>query len=324
MIIEKIAGVLKESYSIAIMAHVSPDGDSIGSMLALYNALNRMGKRVDVYQSDNIPPTYSFLPGISLIKKCGTNEGSQYDAAVILDSGGLDRIGDCIKLLDNINLTINIDHHITSSEFAHYNLIDPKASSTGELIYRLIKGIGLEVQKDEAICLYTAILTDTGCFKYPSTTPETHRIAADLISCGIEFWNIHDMIYGNYDYNTVRIMGKVMKGMELSDGGKVVIMQLLHEDLEGLRLEDIDTTDFISYGRDISSVEVAAFIKQTSQDEYKVSFRSKSFVDVRKICEKFGGGGHIRASGCTLTGNLKSVKDTVLAEIRKSLKGEIH
>jgi bifunctional oligoribonuclease and PAP phosphatase NrnA len=315
-----IVAALKECKSAVIMAHVSPDGDSIGSMLALYNVLKRIGKDVGICSSDNIPSVFSFLPGYNSISKYSILERQSYDAAIVLDCGSGDRTGECSRLIDNADISINIDHHVTNSMFASFNLVDTNASATGELIFQLIKQMGLEIMKEEAVCLYTAILTDTGCFKYKNTTPLTHKIVGELISTGIEFGDIHDHVYRNLDFDTVKTMGKALCSVELYDNGQIALMKLLSEDLDGMSLQDIDTTDFINFARDIRTVEAAAFVKQVSSDEYKVSMRSKNKVDVRAVCEKYGGGGHVRAAGCTMNGTLESVKDTVLVELEQKLK----
>lgn len=320
MIASKIAGILKEKDSIAIVSHIMPDGDSIGSMLALYNVLKRMCKNVVPITGDNLPKVYSFLPGFGSICSCDSSVNRDYDVLVVLDCGSLDRTGDCSLIRSKI--TINIDHHITNSLFADLNLVDTNASSTGELIYQLIRLMGSDILKEEAACLYTAILTDTGCFKYSNTTLSTHQITGDLITTGIDFGSIHDMVYKNYEYTGLKLLGKALSSIELHEDGKIAFMQLLYDDFKGIDLKDVSTSEFIDYARDIGSVETAAFIKEISPGEFRVSFRSKNRVDVRAICEKFGGGGHIRAAGCTITGKSEYVKNTVINEMKKALKDD--
>ncbi|HBM75806.1 MAG TPA: hypothetical protein DD429_09670 [Clostridiaceae bacterium] len=321
MIASKIAGMLKEKDNIAIVSHVMADGDSIGSMLALYNALKKMNKNVSALTGDKLPKVYSFLPGFQDIRNCDSLRDKNYDLLIVLDCGSLDRIGLCSSI--KAGMIINIDHHITNSNFGDLNLVDAKASSTGEIVYQIIKLMGVDISKDEAVCLYTAILTDTGCFKYSNTTLATHQIAGDLITYGFDFGKIHDMVYSNYEYDCLKLLGKALSSLQLYEGGRIALMELLYDDFKGINLEDISTSEFIDYARDIGTVEEAAFIKETSLGEFKVSFRSKRIVDVRAICEKYGGGGHIRAAGCTITGDLKYVRDTVINEMKKALKDEM-
>lgn len=322
MSIVDIAAVLKSKNKVAISSHIMPDGDSIGSMLSLYNALKGEGKDVVCYCSDSLPDVYSFLPGYSEIKIYSGDPGEEYDIFAVLDCGSTDRTGKCSSLKGCCHQVINIDHHATNSDFGDLNLVETSASSTGELIYHVLKQMGISISRDIACCLYTAILTDTGCFKYSNTTEETHRIAGELIRSGIDFGAIHSEIYNNYNYKDLKFLGKAIGSIELYGSGKIAYMQLDRDDINGVRLEDINTSDFINYARDIKGVEVAAFVKEGDEGEFRVSFRSKKIVDVREVCEKFGGGGHTRAAGCTIRGTASDVKSTVLQELENALKGE--
>jgi phosphoesterase RecJ-like protein len=319
MIINDIIDALRSCGRAAIISHVMPDGDSIGSMLAMYNILKRMSKTVDVYCSDVVPVVYSFLPGYDYIRKSDDISVDRYDIAIVLDCGDIERTGKCAVIVNNSAKVVNIDHHITNSAFGSLNYVDTGASSTGELIYRIIKDMGLEIFKDEGECIYTAILTDTGCFKYSNTTPSTHRAAGDIINTGIDFGAIHDLVYRNYEYNNVIAMGKAIGSMELFCNGKIAYMQLLQDDLGELNIQDIDTNDFINYARDIKGVEAAVFIKQSADDRNEVSLRSKLKVDVSIICGKYGGGGHIKAAGCTICGSLQYVKDLIINELQQAI-----
>lgn len=321
MSIIDIASALKSKNRVAIASHIMPDGDSIGSMLSLYNALKAEGKDVICCTSDELPEVYSFLPGYSEIKLYSDEYCGQYDIFVVLDCGSPDRTGKCSRLVNCSSQVINIDHHGTNSQFGDLNLVETGASSTGELIYQILKSMDTDISKDIACCLYTAILTDTGCFKYSNTTKETHRIAGELISTGIDFGEIHSQVYSNYNYNDLKFMGKAIESIEIYASGKISYMQLVRSDMDGMKLEDVNTSDFINYARDIKGVEAAVFVKEGDPGEFKVSFRSKNIVDVRAVCEKFGGGGHTRAAGCTIRGTLSDVKSTVLKELEKCIEG---
>ncbi len=314
----KIAEILKEKSNFAITFHVMPDGDSVGSSLALYNVLKRSNKNVDVFSSDKVPDVFSYLPGYDSIKDCSLIGKNAYDALIIIDSGDYERIGKCADI--KANITVNIDHHATNDLYADINFVDMNSAAAGELIYQIIKLMEPEIQKDEAACLYTAILTDTGGFRYSNTTPLTHLIAGKLISTGIAFSGIHDIIYRNFEYDSIKLLGKVLESIELHCRGRIAFMKLLKSDIGNIDISNISTTDFINYGRDIKSVECAAFIKETGAGEFKVSLRSKNYVDVKSVCEKFGGGGHIRAAGCTIKGNFENAKKSILDELAKALK----
>lgn len=322
MIAVKIANLLNEKDNIAIISHTMPDGDSLGSMLALYTILKRLGKKVEAFTADKLPEIYSFLPQYSQIKVINKEIVNKYDMLIILDCGDIKRTGDCSILIDNCNISINIDHHLTNMLFADVNLVDTNASATSEIIYQIIKLMGINLQKEEAICLYTAIMTDTGGFRYSNTTSITHQIAGDLINTGIDFSLIYEKIYRSFDYNTIKIMARTINNMELYANGKVSYIQLLKKDVDGLNIKDINTSDFIDYARDIDTVEVALFIKETDNEQFKASFRSKNIVDVRYICEKHGGGGHKRAAGCGFKGDILSIKKDLINELINALEDD--
>jgi phosphoesterase RecJ-like protein len=318
-----ILEAIKSAGSIAIASHIMPDGDSVGSMLALYNALKRMGKKVDVFAGDNIPAIYSFLPNFQSIARYNTNYQENYELFIVLDCGSLDRTGDCSAIGGRAARVVNIDHHITNDFFGSLNLVDTGVSSTGELIYSIIENLGISITRQEAICLYTAILTDTGGFRHSNTSPHTHYLAGELIKYNIDFSMIYNSVYRNYKYKEIRILGKVMSSIELFSDGRIAYMQLLQEDLGGLDLESLNTSDFIDYGRDIDAVEAAVFVKEMNDQTFKLSLRSKKTVDVRKISEKYGGGGHIRAAGCTIHGALDKVKGRILADLQDALRDDM-
>lgn len=326
MIAAKIANLLKQKNRVAVVSHIMPDGDSVGSMLALYNVLTRMGKVVDVYSSDRVPEVYSFLPGYNFIKTCFENESDttveKYDVLAVLDCGSIDRTGCWDKISAGSEVTLNIDHHGTNLLFADLNLVDTNASATGELIYQIIKLMGEDILKDEAECLYTAILTDTGSFRYSNTTSITHQIAGDLINTGLDFGEIYDLIYKRFKFDDIKVLGKALSSIELFEGNRIAFMVILKKDLMGMSFDSINTTDFIDYARDIDSVEAAVFAKETGDKEFKLSFRSKRIVDVKSICERYGGGGHVRAAGCTIKGDLTSIKKCVIEELTASLEGD--
>ena len=326
MTIMKIVEEIDRAQNIAITSHVMPDGDNIGSMLALYNALSGMGKHVQVFSSDNPPHVFSFLSGYENIKNCTNQTKENFDILFVLDCGSIDRIGNCSKLTERSDKIINIDHHGTNSNFADISVIDTNASATGELVYDLIKQMKVDITKDIAYCLYTSILTDTGGFRYSNTSPKTHFIIAELISSGIDFGMIYDKIYRNFRYQDISALGKALSTIELYHDGKIAYMELLKNDIEDVvgydcDHDNINTSDFIDFARDIEDVEVAVFVKEFASNEYKISLRSKSYVDVKLICEKNGGGGHVRAAGCTIIGNsIEEVKGKILKQIEAQVR----
>lgn len=317
MIISDIIEKIKDSKNICITFHSSPDGDAFGSALALFIALRSIGKLCYIMSDDKVPENYQFLPFINEVIKNKTLV-MDTDCIVVLDCGNFDRIStaDTNSILGHF--TINIDHHISNDMYGDLNYVDTNASSTGEIVYQIIKLMGVTVEKNIAQCLYTAIVTDSGSFRYSKTTSITHQIAGDLINTGIDFPNIHRILFENKKFLRVKLAGEVISKMYLLDEGKICVMSLTEDDLLKYDLEEGDTSDLLNYGTSVDSAEVTLLFKERP-NSVKVSLRSKSIVDVRKVAEKFGGGGHVRAAGLTYMGSAEDIKNAVIKEVEKEL-----
>lgn len=319
MILNEIGKIIKEKDHFAIVSHISPDGDSLGSMLGLYSVIKTSGKNADMFIDDEIPKKYLFLPGCNEIKRT-PHKDSKYSCLFVLDCGDLNRIGKLKILTDTSDIVVNIDHHISNNLFGDINFIDSNASSVGEIIYQLLKINGYDIKPDTAICLYTSILTDTGGFKYSNTTSMTFNIAGDLINTGINFSEINCMVYDIKTLPQVKLMARVTSTLDIMLDGKAAILVLTKQMLDECRAKEEDASEFVNIARDIDTVEVGILIKEMDDEEYRVSLRSKHIVDVSKIAGKFGGGGHVRAAGCTIKGSMEYVKMIVIDEIKKALE----
>lgn len=316
---EEIIELLKENDDFAIVSHTSPDGDSMGSMLGLHNFLKETGKHSDVFVDGDLPKKYSFLQGYNEIIQMD-EANSRYNILFVLDCGDPERLGKCKDLIYRANLVINIDHHISNNNFGSINILDISASSTGELIYQLLNSFN--ISKYTAECLYTAILTDTGGFKYSNTTSKTFSICGELIDVPINFSDITSRIYDTKSISQVRLMSRVTSSLEMLLDDKVALLYLSKDMLEESNAREEDASEFVNIARDIENVEIGILIKELSENEFRVSLRSKSYGDVRRVAEVFGGGGHIRASGCTIKGNLNQVKKKLINEISKVMDVE--
>jgi bifunctional oligoribonuclease and PAP phosphatase NrnA len=314
MLVE-IGNLIKNTDNFAIVSHTSPDGDSVGSMLGLFNALKEMGKSAEMFVDDTLPQKYSYLPGYDEIKDINYAKGS-YSCLIVLDCGDVDRLGGCRDLISKSDITINIDHHISNSLFGGLNVVDSNASSVGEMLYRLLKINGLEVSQNTSMCFYTSMLTDTGAFKYSNTTSETLSIAGDLINTGIDFSEIYNKVFDVKTINQVKLMSKVTATLETYLNDRVAVLQLTKDMLNECNAKEDDASEFINIARDIDGVEVAVFVKEVDSTKCRVSLRSRKFVDVRNVAEIFGGGGHIRASGCTVTGSIDGVTNIVIDKLK--------
>lgn len=298
---------------IAIVSHIGPDGDTTGSGLALAEALRQKGKTVHLLVDDVIPPTYRFMPGADGYHQVAEGETIPTDLTVVVDASSKDRMGANEAALSSPIL--NIDHHISNTHYADYLLLDPKAAATGEIIYRLFKENHVPINKNMAICLYTAIVTDCGFFKYGNTTPACMMAAAELLPYGVHPDEISDILEMK-SRETIELLAKVLPTLTFYEGGKISTLEIHH----GLYRKEISTDSFIYYPRYIEGVEVAVVFKAVEEDETRVSMRSRS-VDVSQIALSFGGGGHVKAAGCTIKAPLPEAKESLIKALSKALQG---
>jgi phosphoesterase RecJ-like protein len=309
----EIAGVLRSTQKAIICGHVMPDGDCLGSVAALGAALEQLGKEVVLASPDPVPESYAFLTGVERFVIGGDTLMGEYDTFIILDCSVPDRLGKVQMLLERDMVVVNIDHHIGSSAFGGYNYIDGKAAATGEIVMDLIDFLGAGMSKDIAVYLYVALITDTGSFQYENTTPGTMRRVARLMETGISAANINMNIYEQKPLVALKVMEAALKNMTISPCGSVAWSFMDRNTLNAIGARDEHTDGLINIIRTIKGVEIAIFFREISEGRYKVSFRSKERADVRMLAGKFGGGGHIRASGCVIEGRLDSIEKMVVA-----------
>ncbi len=321
-------GVLEEAETFLISSHVNPDGDAIGSQIAFYSFLSDLGKVVSVVNSDPVPSIYRFLPNVEVFRIESTENtdiGSDaytpwedIEVAIILDCGELKRVGeDLAARIRPRRGIINIDHHLSNRYFGTHNLVDADACATAELVFHLMEYGGIEMGRDRAMCLYTAILTDTGCFKYNNTTAEAHRISARLIQEGVRPDLIAELVYEVTPYEKARLFGMALETLRLSLDGKIAYMWVTQEMHKQTGTSSEDTDGFIDYIRSLKDIEVAIFYRETEKGDIKVSLRSKSDLDVNQIAATFGGGGHQAAAGCTISKPLEEAIDTIVEAVAR-------
>lgn len=318
MELDRIVAVIKESRDAAILPHISADGDAVGSCLALALAMRKLGKRVAVFLEEEIPYIYGFLPGKELAQVYTTG-AMHFDAVITLDTGDLGRLGFRREILDSARVTVNIDHHNTNSEFAFYNYVDTGSSAVGEIIYKVIKMLGLELDRDIAACLYVAITTDTGGFRFSNTTALTHRITADLLDVGVDVAEVSHRVFDSTSFEKLKLMAAAVDSLEIFEKGKIGIMTVTDEVMKQIGARDEDCDGIVNSARNIRGVEVAAFMRQWSNGEIKVNLRSNQYVDVSKIAELYSGGGHKRASGYIVKDSLEAAREKLLHDIREVL-----
>jgi len=319
--ISTIYSLIKDANKIAIFSHISPDGDALGSSLGFSIAIKKLGKTADIYLQDEVPCTYMFLPkSETVLKKSCESMNTNYDLAIALDAGDLERLGDCKELFLNTKTRINIDHHVTNTNFADYNYIEPHASSTGEIIYKIIKETSMNIDKNIAECLYVAIATDTGGFRYSNTSTFCMQAAAELINYKIDVSDISRRIFDMTSLTKVKLMGIAIDSLEIHGDGKIGLMVISNADMRRLKACNDDLDGIINIARNIIGIEAAALFIEKEIGKIKVNFRSNSYVDVAAIAKKFNGGGHIRAAGGTIEGKtIDEAKKLVLQELLKNV-----
>jgi len=301
--LEQTAELLLRSNTIILTAHMQPDGDCLGSMLALHHYLVSIGKNVRMVLDDDVPDLFKFLPGHQGIEK-PTAQLISADLLIVLDASDVERIG---KVKEHIDAPIlNIDHHITNTKFANYWYIDQRSAATGEIIFQLLTLLKANMTSDMATCLYTAIATDCGFFRYANTSVQTMRYAADLMQCGAVPYVISEYLETK-PLESILALSKVLETLKLHHHGKIATITIFPETLNIL-----DSTEgFINYPRVIEGVEIAIMFKVMNEGLIRISFRSKT-TDVSQLALGFGGGGHARAAGCTIMGTIDAVATKVL------------
>jgi len=319
MILNDIISVLKKSGSIIILPHISVDGDGLGSSLALGIALERANINVKIYIEEDIPCIYDFLPGKHLIEVY-QNQVEKVDTVVALDTGDLGRLGQRVNFLNGTKTTINIDHHTTNSKFASLNFVQIKASSVGEIIYKMLKMMGTEIDESISTCLYVAIATDTGGFRFGNTTSLTHQITADLINNGVNVADISQKIFDTMSFGKVKLMGAAIGTLKIEEEGNIALITITDEMMKATGAKEEDCDGIVNIGRNVRGVEVAIMLRQQENGEVKINLRSNVKVDVSEIAGHYSGGGHKRAAGCIVKGEFVEVRQKLLEDIKRSLQ----
>ncbi|MEM9280621.1 MAG: bifunctional oligoribonuclease/PAP phosphatase NrnA [Verrucomicrobiota bacterium] len=317
---EAVLSRIESASKVLVTTHDRPDGDAIGSAVALGLMLEVVGKEVQIVNADGVPERLEFLSDSSRVQLPeGQFEG---DLVVALDSAGRDRIGETVWTMIRSEIeVVNIDHHISNTRFGTQNLIDSAAPATGQIVFQLAEEAGWEVSQAVAENLYAAISTDTGSFCYPSTTAETYRIAGELVRCGVDVGELSRQLYGNYPKRRIELMRHLLSTMLFGLGDRFGSMELTQETAKGLSLKTGDTEGMIDLIRGIDSVVVAVLFEEMTDGKIRVSARSKDeSFSVGELCGMFGGGGHTLAAGARMKGPIDQAKERVFAEVERLLQ----
>src|SRR5690554_3720159 len=316
--IDRIIDTIQDKNDFLITSHSSPDGDSLGSVIALGIALKKLNKKVSYCMDDSIGQKFKFLPEMDSLLAPINSENHFYEVGISLDCSDVNHLSNA-DILKVCKKTINIDHHINNKNFGDLNCVDPNASATGEIIFEILQRMNIHLDRDIAMALYTAIVTDTGNFKYSNTTSKTHFIISELMKYPISAWEINKRVFDEHPLSKILLMGRAINNLSILCEGKLAVTIISKKDMVEVGSSPDEVENIINIGRDIRGVEVSILIKENSESEYKIGFRSNNYVDVAKIAYDLGGGGHTRASGCTMRGNLDHIMDQLINIISNKL-----
>ncbi len=314
----KLNDIIKSSKNILIISHVNPDGDTLGSMCGLYCAiLDNFKKKCDMVAISKIPDVYSYLPHLSEVKNVDDLDKSrEYDLVINVDVAALDRACDAKILFEKAKFTVNIDHHKTNIAYGNLNFINPDASSTGEVLFGCFENMNWKVNLDCAICLYTAILTDTGSFRFDNTKPSTFEVASKLVEIGVQPSDIYKKVYESDSKTLVMFQAHCISKAKFLEDDKIAYTLVYKKDMEKFSAGDDCMEGLTEKLRAIVTTRIAFVAKEMKSGGTKISMRSK-FADVAEICSVFGGGGHKFAAGCTIKAPVEDAAQKVLEEIKK-------
>lgn len=313
---QKIADVLNDSHTMYIFPHMVADGDAMGSCASLCGLMRKMGKTADIVMEDEIPDNLKFLDKDYVIYADKETELPERDLCIALDCSNVDRFPKREHIFFGAGKrTACVDHHVTETGFADVNLVDPYAAATCELLYELYDFMGIKLDVEAGEALYTGIVTDTGNFQYTNTTKKTHIITAELIELGIDKKNINITLYQSQRLQKLKLHAMIMDNMQTFCDGRAAMAYVTLDMYEKAGAKTSESDGINSTLRDIQGVEVAVFLREMSEHEIKVGFRSKNYVDVAEICVKLGGGGHKHAAGCAVLKTMEETLPIIKAEV---------
>lgn len=314
-VLSQVVELIENKSKFAITTHIKPDGDGVGSSLGLCWLLRSLGKTAEVIVHGEVPPAYLSLPGADKIRDVKSIDGI-YDAVFVIECSDISRPG--IQGLD-AEFTVNIDHHATSEHFGTINWIDSTASAVGEMIYNLCKAIGGRITKEIAECVYMALVTDTGSFHFPNTSDRTLKVASELIKAGARPAMIGEAVYHNYPWSRIELMRRVLDTVKRDETGHIAMLRQTLEMKEVSGAVDGDNNGFVNIPLAAKEVQAAIYMREIGNDEYRVSLRSKGDINVAKVAEGFGGGGHKNAAGLRIEGNWDEAEAKIVGALKFAL-----
>lgn len=316
MTLDNILEEINKAEKIVIITHENPDGDAIGSSLAMKLALNQLGKNADVIIPE-FPKTFEFLPGINEVKKESNIE--KYDLAIALDCASIKLLNGFTKYFDNATVKVAIDHHSSNTMFADYNYVDQDAPACAQLLLVVFSYFNINVTKDIGTCILAGIITDTGGLRYEGVTADTFRFVAELCEKGIKVTQVYSQVYASKTRAKFELHRIALNRLEFLEDGKIAFTYVTKADEEQVEAKNGDYDGIVENGRDVEGVEVSVFLRETDKG-IKVSLRSKNYVNASEVAMMFGGGGHLRAAGCNIQGTIDQAKNQIINRVKCYLK----
>lgn len=320
---DEISRVIQKNKNFLITSHINLDGDGIGSELALYFILKKLNKKVTILNQDRIPKIYDFLPDSDKVQYWNNNRinPKSIDVGIALDCSSIKRIGRTYEIFKDIKTIINIDHHKSNENFGNLNYLDCSASSVGEIIYELITFLNIDLLDEKiSTCLFAAIITDTGSFRYSNVSSKTFGVASHLTRYRIKSHLISNNIYNRSTYPGLKLLGESLLTLEMDDSNYVSWLTITRKMLNDTNANDEDVEGIINIATTLNKVEISILFRETKDNKVKISFRSKGNFDVNKFAGKFKGGGHPNAAGCLCSGKLDEIKEKILSKLFKEIK----
>lgn len=317
-VLQQAAAFIRENDDFLLLTHEHPDGDAIGSSLAMACVLKKLGKRYTLVNDDPLPEKFLFLPAADQYR-IPAEVGRTFSRCITLDCGDRRRLGQSGSLLKEDALLLNVDHHVTNDHFASCNVVDTNAAATAQVVYQIVKELRVELDPSLALCLYTGLLTDTGGFRYSNTTPLVHQMAAELLATGIDPYVVADRMLESMTWGKIQLLRSALATLKRDETGKVAWMLVTRDMLESTNATEDDVEGLVNYTRNLEGVEVGILFRERLDGQVKVSLRSKFHVDVSSIAQSLGGGGHNRAAGCTLHTPLTEAASLVLARVKDAM-----
>lgn len=314
--LSQVVELIETKHRFGITTHIKPDGDGVGSSLGLCWLLRSLGKEAEVIVHGDVPIAYRTLPGADEIRDVKAVD-NQYDAVFVIECSDLDRPG--ISGLDH-EFTVNIDHHATSEHFGTINWIDSTASAVGEMIYNLCKAIGGRISKDIAECVYMALVTDTGSFHFPNTSDRTLKVASELIKAGAKPAKIGEAVYNNYPWSRIELMRQVLDTVKRDESGRIAMLRQTMAMQDIADAVDGDNNGFVNIPLAAREVVAVVYMREVGENQFRASLRSKGCINVAKVAEKFGGGGHKNASGLSIAGDWDEKERELVAALADAVK----